>query len=84
MKSHPEDQILAAEIAKADEFSACLHLGPSNRYTRRGLKTYQEALDAAAELNKLSRYGRRSIVYAINSLGSFPIDDRLARLAGLV
>lgn len=83
-KTHPEDALLAAEIAKATEFSACLHLGPGNRHTVRGIKTYAAALDRARELNELSKFGRRTIIYAISPLGSFPVDDRLARMAGLV
>jgi hypothetical protein len=79
-----EEQMIAGEIRKADQFMVCLVLGPFNRHKRTGIKTYQEALDAAAELDKLSQFGRRSIVYAVNKLGSFPIDEHLAQLAGLI
>jgi hypothetical protein len=85
---HPEDYELAAQIAKATRFSACLHLGPGNRTTRYvekgGAEGYAEALVIAAELNTTSRFGRRSIVYAINTLGSFSVTPELAKLAGLI
>jgi xylose isomerase len=87
-KIHPEDHQLAAQIAKATRFSACLHLGPGNRHTRYveqgGREGYEAVLQVADELNALSKFGRRTVVYAINSLGSFPVDTKLARLAGLV
>lgn len=85
---HPEDYELAAQIAKATRFSACLHLGPCNRHTRYveqgGPEGYAQALREAEDLNTLSKFGRRSIVYAINTLGSFPVSPELATLAGLV
>lgn len=78
-----EDAVLAAEIAKAQRFSACIHLGPGNRQTVY-TDSYAAALAAKAEMDAGSRFGRRAVVYAINSLGSFPVDDRLAKMAGLV
>lgn len=82
-----EDAMLAGEIAKAKRFSASLHLGPGDRHTRYieqgGPAGYAEALAQAEDLNKLSRFGRRAIVYAINPLGSFPVSPELARLAGI-
>lgn len=87
-KDHPEDAMLAEQVRRATRFSACLHLGPGQRHTRYveqgGRAGYEGALAEAAELQKLSRYGRRSIIYAINPLGSFPVDDKLAAMAGLV
>lgn len=88
LKIHPEDHQLAEQIAKATRFSACLHLGPGNRHTRYieqgGREGYEAALAVADELNAMSKFGRRSVIYAINSLGSFPVDTKLAKLAGLV
>lgn len=85
---HPEDAELAAQIAKATRFSATIHLGPGDRHTHyfeaSGAEGYAQALADAAELEKLSKFGRRAIVYAINSLGSFAITPNLAKLAGLI
>jgi hypothetical protein len=87
-KIHPEDYQLAEQIKRANRFSACLHLGPANRHTRYveqgGPDGYAAALAVADELNAMSKFGRRSVIYAINSLGSFPVDAKLAKLAGLV
>lgn len=85
-KTHPEDDMLAAQVRKATRFSACIHLGPGNRHTRYieqgGQAGYDAALAVAAEFDAMSQFGRRAVVYAINSLGSFPVDAKLARLAG--
>lgn len=87
-KTHPEDVQLAAQIKRAHRFSACLHLGPHNRHTRYieqgGPEGYAAALAVADELNAMSKFGRRTVIYAINNLGSFPVDTKLARLAELV
>lgn len=78
-----------AEIAKATKFSATIRLGPHDKRTRwfedaDPRVAYAEALAAKAEFDAESRFGRRALVYAINSLGSFPLDDDLARDAGLI
>jgi hypothetical protein len=87
-KTHPEDLQIAAQIRKAHRYSACLHLGPHNRHTRYieqgGPEGYAAALAVADELNAMSKFGRRTVVYAINTLGSFPVDAKLAQLAGLI
>lgn len=79
-RPHPDDLAQAAEIAKAHEFSAHLRKGPHEKYTTRGLGSYEEA---SAELDRLKaeHQGRRGLVYAINRLGSFPCDDRMIDLA---
>ena len=79
-KIHPDDLAQAREIAKAHEFSAHLRKGPHEKYTTRGIASYPEARDELARL-KAEHQGRRGIVYAINSLGSFPCDDRMIALA---
>lgn len=86
-KPHPEDALLAAQIAKATRFSASIRYGRFDKQTRyveqAGRDGYAAALAAAAQLDATSQYGRRAVVYAINALGSFPVDAKLARLAGL-
>lgn len=86
-KTHPEDLLIAEQIKRATRFSACIHLGPHDRTTRYveegGPAGYAAALAIKAELDADSRFGRRAVVYAINSLGSFPVDANLAQLAGL-
>lgn len=79
-KIHPDDLAQAAEIAKAHEFSAHLRKGPHEKYTTRGLASYDEAKAELARL-KAEHQGNRGIVYAINRLGSFPCDDRIVALA---
>lgn len=83
-----EDQALSSEIAKAHSFSAFLFNGPFDRrrviVDEGGPAGYAKARAIADDLDKVSRYGRRAIVYAINSLGSFPISDDLAKQAGLI
>ena len=76
-----EERMIAAEIAKSNEFTACLHLGPGNRQTATGMTTYEEALEAKAQLDAGSRFGRKAIIYAVTKLGSFPCDDELIALA---
>ena len=76
-----EERMIAAEIAKSNRFTACLHLGPGNRHTADGMTSYEEAQEAAAQLNEMSQYGRRAIIYAVTKLGSFPCDDALIALA---
>lgn len=85
--SDRRDQL--AEIRKATRFSATIRLGPFDKRTRYfedadPRVAYAEALAAKREYDAESKYGRRALVYAINSLGSFPLDDDLARDAGLI
>lgn len=85
--SDRRDQL--AEIAKATRFSAHIRLSPFDKRTRvfedaDPRIAYAEARAAADEMNAESRFGRRALIYAINSLGSFPLDDDLAREAGLI
>ena len=76
-----EERMIAGEIAKSAEFTACLHLGPGNRMTAEGMTSYEEAQEAAGQLNEHSRFGRKAVIYAITKLGSFPCDDALIALA---
>lgn len=76
-----ENRELARQIANAKEFSASIRLGPADKRTLRDFPNYSAARAAADDLNKASRFGRRAVVYAINSLGSFPVDDHLLALA---
>lgn len=85
--SDRRDQL--AEIAKATRFSAHIRLSPFDKRTRvfedaDPRVAYREALAAAAEMKAESRFGRDPIIYAINALGSFPLDADLAREAGLI
>lgn len=83
-----EDRMLAGEIAKAHAFSAFLQRGQADRLKitieEAGPSGYAKARLAADELNRQSQFGRGAIVYAINRIGSFPVDENLARLAGLI
>lgn len=84
-KPHEADRYAAEQIARAVRFEAFLQLGPHERYTASGMETYAEALEGAAQLNAKSKYGRRAVIYAINPEGrAFPVDDDLARMAGLI
>lgn len=78
-----EDRLLAAEIAKADQFSASIRLGPHDKRTSY-CGTYAEAVAAKAALDSESQFGRKAVIYAINRLGSFPVSEELAKLAGLI
>lgn len=81
---HPEDLMIAEDIKTATEFTACLHLGPGQRHTVRGLPDYAAAMAAAAELNTKSQFGRKAIVYAISKRGyTLDVSPKLAALAGL-
>lgn len=85
--SDRNDQL--AEIAKATKFSVHLRLSPFDKRTAvfddaDRKVAYAKALAAAAEMKAASRFGRDPIIYAINSLGSFPLDADLARDAGLI
>jgi hypothetical protein len=83
-KIHPEDRMLADLIASAESFTAHIRLAPHDKTTVRGLRTYREALNAAAALNATSRYGRRAMVYAVTPKGwTVPVDAKLAELAGI-
>lgn len=76
-----EERMIASEIAKSNQFTACLHLGPANRHTAEGMTSYEEAKIAADQLDQMSKFGRRAIIYAVTKLGSFPCDDALIALA---
>jgi hypothetical protein len=86
INAREEDRLLAIEITKAHRFSTCLHLGPCDRHTHYfdapWPDGYRQALADADELNKLSKFGRRTVIYAINKLGSFDVSPKLAALAG--
>lgn len=64
-----EEELLAKSIKTAREFTACLHLGPGQRHVRRGLASYEAARAEADELEKLSKFGRKAVVYAISAQG---------------
>jgi hypothetical protein len=83
-----EDAMLAAEIRKADYFTAAIRYGPRDKRVRAFADAdpriaYAEALAAAAEFDAESKFGRRAVVYAVNKLGTFDISPELAKLAGL-
>jgi hypothetical protein len=79
-----EDALFADYVRNAREFTTCLHLGPGNRTTVRGLPTYKAAMAKAAELNTQSQYGRKAIVYAVSQQGyTIDVSPRLAALAGV-
>lgn len=78
-----ENRLIAAEIAKATEFSAYYRNGPHEKYVERGFPTYEAACQRRDELvAEHSRFGRGGLVYAITSLGSFDCTDELVALAG--
>ncbi len=77
-----EDRLIAREIARATEFSAFYRNGPHEKYTVRGLPTYEAAVAEADRLvAEHSRFGRRALVYAITPLGSFDCTPELVALA---
>jgi len=45
------------------------------------MTSYEEAKIAADQLDQMSKFGRRAIIYAVTKLGSFPCDDALIALA---
>jgi hypothetical protein len=79
-----EDESIVEQIKRATHFTAFLLHGPGDRRKRDNLPTYQAALAAAEELNAGSRFGRKAIIYAVNSLGTFDVSPELARMAGLI
>lgn len=84
-KPHEADVYQAQQIARADKFSAVIQLGPHNRRYAEGMTSYAEALEGAALLNAESKFGRRAVIYAHTPEGrAFPVDIRLAKMAGLV
>lgn len=84
-KPHEADIYTAAQIARATKFSAVIQLAPLDRRYAEGMTTYREALEGAAMLNAESKFGRRAVIYAHTPEGrAFPVDDRLAKMAGLV
>lgn len=83
-KPHEADIYAAAQIAKADRFSAIIQLGPHDRRYAEGMESYAEALEGAALLNAESKYGRRAVIYAHVGKRAFPVDLALAKMAGLV
>lgn len=75
---HPDDIAIARQIARATEFSAFLRVGPHEKYQERGLPSYEAAAKRRDQLvASHSKFGRKGLVYAINSLGSFPCDDKM-------
>jgi len=83
-KPHEADVYTAEQIAKADRFTAVIQLGPHDRRYAEGMTTYSEAKEGAALLNAESKYGRRAVIYAHVGKRAFPVDDTLARMAGLI
>lgn len=63
-----EERFLASEIAKAVYFTAHIRLSPFDKITERH-ETAEEAFAAADRLVALSKFGRRSIVYAVTPRG---------------
>lgn len=84
-KVHESDIYTAAQIAKATSFSAIIQLGPKDRRYAEGMTSYAEALEGAAILDAMSKFGRRSVIYAHLENGrAFPVSPELAKMAGLV
>ena len=79
-----EDATLAREVARADYFTAFMRYGPIDKVRSEPLPTYEAARQRADEYQADSKFGRQAVVYAVNSLGSFPVDEELAKLAGLI
>lgn len=77
-----EDRQIAREIARATEFSAFYRNGPHEKYTIRGLASYEAACSERDRLvAEHSRFGRGGLVYAITPLGSFDCTPELVALA---
>lgn len=82
---HEADVYTAQQIATATRFSAVIQLGPLDRRYAEGMTSYAEALEGAAQLNALSKFGRRAVIYAHTPKGrAFPVSVDLAKMAGLV
>jgi hypothetical protein len=54
---------------------------PGGRHAHHGLATYAEAEAMEIELNKLSRYGRRAVIYAVRGERSTPCTPELIAMA---
>lgn len=77
-----EERSSAEQIAMAKSFTAVIVLGgPGGRHAHHGLATFEEAQQAEAELNKLSRYGRRALIYAVRGNRSTPCTPELVAMA---
>lgn len=83
-KPHEADVYAAAQIAKADRFTAVIQLAPHDRRYAEGMTSYAEALEGAALLDAESKFGRRAVIYAHVGKRAFPVDPGLAKMAGLV
>lgn len=82
-----EFEAIAAEIAKAHEFTAHYRNGPHDKITERGFTNYAEAAEARDRIvAERSKFGRGGLVYAVNKLGSFPctpeLIERASQIAG--
>jgi hypothetical protein len=76
-----EEREIAAQIARADYFTAHLRVGPHEKYTERA-DSYEGAVEAGNQLKaQHSRFGRSAVIYAVNSLGSFDCTPELIALA---
>lgn len=78
-----DEKLDAALIAQAVSYSAFLRCGPDEKHVVRDIKTPELAFEKAAELEaKHSRFGRRSLVYAITPTNiSVPITPELVEMA---
>jgi hypothetical protein len=77
-----EERASAEQIAQAQSFTAAIVLGgPGGRHAHHGLATYAEAEAMEIELNKLSRYGRRAVIYAVRGERSTPCTPELIAMA---
>jgi exo-beta-1,3-glucanase (GH17 family) len=80
-----EEASAVAEIAKATSFSAAIVLGgPGGRHAHHGLASYAEAEAMESELNKLSRYGRKAVIYAVRGERATPCTPDLIVQARLI
>lgn len=68
MKIHDEDWLLAKDFLRATSFTTIYQGGRGIRHTVRDLATYDNAKEAAEQLEREhSTYGRRACIYAITS-----------------
>lgn len=77
-----EERSAAEQIALATSFSAVLVLGGvGGRHAHHGLASFEEAQGVETELNQLSRYGRRAVIYAVRGNRSTPCTPELVAMA---
>lgn len=79
-----EEQFLISQIKRAVAWTAHIRLGPADKITERfdGNDRADDAFAKCEELNALSRFGRRAMVFAITDRGdTIPVSRELLALA---